>query len=83
MDLSKIEGTSGLFEEVTKLGIKTDHWQSDLYIPCTDQTTEILKRRGILGTVFVNRFTSIHPEDKGSQWYEVVFAYSPFWDNKS
>ena len=62
-----------LHAECVTLGIPTQHHASDLYIPVTNQTYELLKKHGKKATVFTNQV-------EGGQWYDVPFAYEPFFD---
>lgn len=64
-----------LYEECVKLGIPTGNHASDLYIPVTDQTRELIKKHGHRATTFTNQV-------EGGLWYDVPFAYVPFWENK-
>jgi hypothetical protein len=51
---------------------------SDLYVPVTKETTKILKDHpmGINATTFTNQV-------EGGLWYDVPFAYDPFWGLKA
>jgi hypothetical protein len=66
-----------IWEEIVESGVEFDHHYSDLYIPVNDTTTEILNRHG--GT---KRYGIFKSRD-GSLWYDVPFAYLPFWDSNS
>jgi len=68
-----------LFEALTAAGIPTDHHESDLYFPVTPTSTAILAQYPAWkasATTFV-----IQPEhaDRGQLWYDVPFAYDPYW----
>jgi hypothetical protein len=68
-----------LYDEVVKRGIPhADHY-SDLYLPATEEVRILLlhyghDRRGkhATATTFVNQV-------EGGTWYDVPFAYAPFW----
>jgi hypothetical protein len=71
---------NNIYEEAKKLGVEMDHHQSDLYIPVTPETRELVcryKSRANV-TTFKNQLTKnkfFH-----ELWYDIPFAYSPFWD---
>lgn len=62
-----------LFEAIKAAGIEYDYYQSDLFFRCTHESREILKQypaQAISAGIFYSR---------GSAWYDVPFAYDPFW----
>jgi len=63
-----------LFEAIKAAGIEYDYYQSDLFFRVTDESSDILKRypQYYAGA---GMFYS-----KGSAWYDVPFAYDPFWE---
>lgn len=64
-----------IYEEAKKLGVEIDHHESDLYIPVTPETMALVKRytsRSIV-TSFTNQIDH-------KPWYDIPFAYMPFWD---
>lgn len=68
-----------LYDEVVKRGIPHSSHFSDLYLPCTEEVRALLlhyghDRRGkhATATTFVNQV-------EGGLWYDVPFAYAPFW----
>jgi hypothetical protein len=84
----------GIYEEVKKLGVEVSHWQSDLYIPITPETRLLIARYKSRGNV--TTFTEFElPVHKACvscgrvstkripirAWYEIPFAYQPFWDD--
>lgn len=71
-----------LYQRLKEAGIETDGYQSDLHFPITEESTRILREwreeselPKPMGTRFTCRRT-------GEPWYEVPFAYDPFWDKK-
>lgn len=66
-----------LYSELKGAGIKLDNHFSDLYFECTELSTKILKRHPECRTAqtFISRL------DK-KRWYEVPFAYVPYWEGK-
>jgi len=60
-----------LFEEVKEKGILFGHYESDLYIPVTEETKELVK--GYRAEIFVSNIDH-------KQWFNVLFMYDPFWN---
>lgn len=65
---------SELYQELVKRGIPIDSHQSDLYFPVTEETRSLVENYAFRG--LVTTFYS-----KGERWYDVPFAYLPFWEN--
>lgn len=66
-----------IYAEVTRMGIKTDNHESDLYIEKTAETEKLIADYEFKSTVMTFR----HAET-GAIWYDIPFAYSPYWDAK-
>lgn len=66
-----------LYEQAKAAGIPTDHHESDLYLPATDRVRDLLA--GYEWRASVKTFRS---RIDGQLWYDVPFAYAPFWDAK-
>ena len=67
-----------LYKALKDAGIETAAHESDLYFPVTPETRAILKRFPIQqwnATVFTNE---AHP-NIGERWFDVPFAYDPYW----
>lgn len=62
--------------------IDIDHHESDLYVRKNNDSTRIIneyynENKELKKDVFVSTFISnIPPHDK---WYEIAFAYDPYW----
>ena len=68
-----------LYTKLIEAGVKVENYYSDLHVPVTDETTEILKQSKAAGDVF------IAPETfniDGVLWYDIAFAYEPFFKNR-
>lgn len=66
-----------LYRDLLEAGIEVDNHASDLYFPITPQSTVLLQRYPVLrqnATTFTNQITQ-------TRWYDVPFAYDPFWEN--
>jgi len=64
-----------IHDEAKQLGVEIANHQSDLYIPVTPGTIALVsqyKFKNIVKT-FISRI------DK-KLWYDIPFAYTPFWD---
>jgi len=62
-----------IYEACKAEGIETDNHESDLYIPATYRTRELLKKYGKRGEAFTSQID-------GTRWYDVPFSFDPFWD---
>ena len=67
-----------IYDQMLAAGVQINNHESDLYVPVTPETTAIVN--GYEFKSNVTRFTS--NIDK-KQWYDIPFAYSPFWQNKA
>lgn len=57
-----------------------DHHESDLYLRVDQISKKIVKE---CPSACVSTFKSAHEEDKGVLWYDIAFAYTPFWQEKT
>lgn len=67
-----------LYNQIVALGIEHSNHESDLYIPVNDQTRELIK-----GYEFKSNVTMFKSSIDGKPWYDVPFAYLPYWESKS
>jgi hypothetical protein len=70
-----------LYAEIVKAGIPMTNHESDLYFRKTEESTAILERFPLQhgnATCFVNQADP----HKGETWYDVPFAFTPFWQAK-
>lgn len=64
-----------LFEQVESSGIEYSNHESDLYIPVNEQT------RALLASYYFRSNVTIFRNNKdGKPWYDVPFAYTPWWE---
>lgn len=68
----------GIYEELKKAGVPTGHNESDLHAKVTPESAAIVA--GYEHMAMVSRFTS---QIDGEPWYDIPFAYQPFWDAKA
>lgn len=68
-----------LYTAITRAGIPVNHHESDLYFPVTNESRAILK--GFPGQCDIaTTFNSSIPG--GGRWFDVSFAYMPYWEGK-
>jgi hypothetical protein len=67
-----------IYEDLKDAGVELDHHESDLYAkvnPTSRKIVEAYKFRGNV-TVFSNQID-------GSPWYDIPFAYRPWWEARA
>lgn len=62
-----------IYAECQLRNIPCHNHESDLYIPVTAETTELCKHFGHRPEKFINQV-------EGGLWYDVPFAYAPWWE---
>lgn len=70
-----------LYAEIVASGIQHDNHESDLYFPATEKSREILKRWPI-SSKNAETFRNQRPPNVGELWFDVPFAYLPYWEAK-
>lgn len=76
------EPEKSLYDAIKDAGIPFSNHESDLYFKKTDKSTAILRTYALaraVATTFVNQA----PPNVGEIWYDVPFAYMPFWEKVS
>ena len=66
------EGT--IFREVVARGIEYDHHGSDLYIPRTEETCQLVLAFRLRSSTFKSNIDL-------SLWMDIPFQYDPHWEN--
>lgn len=64
-----------IYEEFKAMNIPINHHESDLYVPVTPETRKIVSTYEFRSNVT----TFVCQIDK-KLWYDIPFAYSPFWE---
>lgn len=67
-----------LYAALVAANIEVDKHESDLYFPVTEESTEILSQftqEHLIAEKFRN-------QNDGSLWYDVPFAFTPYWKEK-
>jgi hypothetical protein len=66
-----------IHQKAVLAGLEIASHCSDLYIPVNAISAELVKLHGHKSTL--RQFTS---QIDGKQWYEIAFAYDPYWDKR-
>lgn len=66
-----------IYEQMKKAGVPLDHHESDLFVKITPRSRQIVQDYEHKENVTVFP----HQETK-ELWFDVPFAYQPFWDAK-
>lgn len=68
-----------LFQALQEAGIKIEHHESDLYFPVSEKSTEILNQFPLQEK---NKTFFFNVNDDCKKWYDIPFAYDPYWESK-
>ena len=76
--LAKPETLDGpqLYAALVEIGAEIDSHESDLYVKINQPVIELVSRYRFKLQVSVFQ----DQRDNGGQWYDIPFAYQPFWD---
>lgn len=69
---------SSIYQAMIDAGVPISHHESDLYAEVNPASREIVRRYEHRHNV--RMFTD---KETGHVWYDIPFAYQPFWDNVS
>ncbi len=64
------------YQTLKDLGVPLDHHESDLYVLDTPVSRIVIRQFGRESTAFTSKID-------GKRWFDVPFAYEPFWTKKS
>lgn len=67
---------AGVYYQLKAAGIPLDSHESDLYAKVTDESRKIVKASGLVCTMFISQID-------GLPWFDIPFAYAPFWERRS
>lgn len=59
-------------------GVEIDNHESDLYVPVNPVTTHFIEQYEHKANV-----TTFEHSIDGKLWYDIPFAYMPFWERKA
>lgn len=65
-----------IYNDLLAAGVELDSHESDLYAVVTPTSTAIVDRYIAAG----NRVTGFTALADGRRWYDIPFAFDPFWD---
>jgi len=65
----------GLYQQLLAADVPLDSHESDLYVKVTPESSRIVEESGHSSTMFTS-------EVDGKLWYDLPFAYEPFWDRE-
>lgn len=71
------QNITNIYEELGKSEVDCKSWQSNLYCPVNSVSTELINKY-----VFKSNVTTFRSSD-GQMWYDIPFAFTPFWNSKS
>lgn len=63
------------YKTLKDLGVPLDHHESDLYVMDTPVSRIVIRQFGRESTAFTSQID-------GKRWFDIPFAYEPFWDKK-
>ena len=66
-----------VYEQVLNRGVEHDHHASDLYLKDGKQARQIIE-----GWEFAENATMFRSQIDGSLWWDLPFAYDPWWAAK-
>lgn len=70
-----LDALDTIYERLLRAGVELDHHESDLYAKKTPESDRIVQSYRYKSNVTVFRSTF-----DGSPWYDIPFAYTPWWD---
>jgi len=71
------DDTGRIYNQIVSAGIEHSHHESDLYVPVNEQTHAIVKAYR-----FASNVTTFVSNIDGKLWYDIPFAYLPYWEAK-
>ena len=71
-----------LFTQVVAHDVPFENHFSDLYIPVNETTKALINAYKFRQNVTVFKRASCVPDGYQGYWYDVPFAYAPYWANK-
>ena len=67
-----------LYTELLRGGVEISNHESDLYCPVNEITRKILANFPLE----LKNATTFYNQINGELWFDIPFAYLPFWENK-
>ncbi len=72
-----------IYDQLKAAGAQIDNHESDLYVKADDVSRPIIeaaRTKGDPAAKNATTFRNQRPEEKGQIWYDIPFAYSPWWE---
>jgi hypothetical protein len=69
--------SEGIYDQLKAAGVPLEHYESDLYAKVTTESANIVNRYP-----FVSQVSTFYNNIDHELWYDIPFAYQPFWDEK-
>ena len=66
---------NGIYEAIKAAGVETDHHEADLYAPVNEITEKLVAEYE-----FKRNVTRFRCAIDGKMWFDIPFAYTPFWE---
>ncbi len=66
---------STLYEDLVAVGLEVSNWQSDLYVPATEEAKAIFRKHGQKLLYFKSNIN-------GKSMLEAPFQFDPFWERR-
>ena len=66
---------STMYEDLVAAGLEVSNWQSDLYVPATEEARAIFRKHGQKLLYFKSRID-------GKSMLEAPFQFDPFWERR-
>ena len=67
-----------IYEQLKQANVKIDNHESDLYCPVNETTKAIIANYDHKSNV-----TTFKSNIDGKTWYDIPFAYAPWWNERS
>ena len=67
----------GIYEQLNNANVPLDNHESDLYAKVTPESTTILKTYQ-----FRSQVSTFKNQIDNALWFDIPFAYAPYWENK-
>lgn len=68
-----------LYEELVAAGCEVGNHESDLHVKCSEKSEAIILYHCLLPGSYLT-YSQFRSNIDNSRWYEVPFAYDPFWN---
>jgi len=66
-----------MYPEIKKRKIEHDNHASDLYVPVTKETLQLVEQYA-----FKRNVTTFKDQTSGGRWFDIPFAFTPWWKDK-